>query len=97
MPPCFLRPDEGERRHAAADAKPTSKTLLAIDGNLIPTSVYAEGSRLICRVYEPYGKKPVFSCDYLGKPSVPGICDVADHPAAGLRAWGIANLTFARA
>ena len=92
----LLRPPVAATRLTAADAKPTSKTLLAIDGNLVPTSVYADENRLVCRAYEAYGKKPAFSCDYLGEPSVPGICDVADKPTAGLRAWGIANLTFAR-
>jgi hypothetical protein len=92
----LLRPPVAACRLTAADARPTDKTLLAIDGNLVPTSVYVDGNRLVCRVYETYGKKPTFSCDYLGQSAVPRTCDVADKPADGLRAWGIANLTFGR-
>jgi hypothetical protein len=88
----LLRPPVAVARLCPADAKPTAKTLLAIDGNLIPTSVFAEGNRLVCRVYEPYGKKPEFSLDYLGKPMAPRLCDVANKPVELLRAWSIANL-----
>jgi hypothetical protein len=88
----LLRPPVAATRLCPADTKPTSKTLLAIDGNLIPTSVFADGNRLVCRVYEPYGKHPEFSLQSFGKASVPRICDVAGNPAEAMRAWGIANL-----
>jgi alpha-mannosidase len=91
----LLRPPVAAVRVCPADAKPMSKTLLAIDGNLIPTSVHADGNRLVCRVYEPYGKKPEYSFEYLGKPVAPRLCDVADKPVESLRAWEIANLMLA--
>jgi hypothetical protein len=90
----LLRPPVGVARLCPPDAKPTSKTLLAIDGNLIPTSVFAEGNRLVCRVYEPYGKKPEFSLEHLGKATIPRLCDVADKPVDTLRPWAIANLVL---
>ena len=68
----LLRPPVAAAGVCANDAKPTSKTLLAIDGALVPTSVYADGNRLVCRVYEPYGKKPEFILNHLGKNRGPG-------------------------
>ena len=66
-----------------------------MEGNLIPTSVAADGGRVVCRAYEPYGMQPAFDLRYLGKTVVPKVCDVAGNPAPALRAWGIANLVVA--
>jgi hypothetical protein len=90
----LLLPPVAEARTCPADAKPASKTLLTIDGNLIPTSVFAEGDRLVCRVYEPYGRTPQYSLKYLDNSIVPRLCNVADKPVDSLHALGIANLVL---
>jgi len=88
----LLRPPVAGTRLGPQDGKPTSKFLLSLEGNLIPTSVGADGSRVVCRVYEPDGLRPVFVLRHLGKKIAPQVCDVAGNPATALRAWGIANL-----
>ena len=88
----LLRPPVVQERLAPRDGKPMSNYFLALEGNLIPTSVETDGSRFVCRVYEPYGMQPAFVLRYCGKKLAPQVRDVAGNPAAALRAWGIANL-----
>ena len=88
----LLRPPVAGTRLCPRDGKPTSKILLALEGNLIPTSVEADGSRIVCRVYEPYGVQPALVLKYFGKEVAPQVRNVAGNPATALRAWGIANL-----
>jgi len=91
----LLRPPLAGTRLGPRDGKPTSEVLLALGGNLIPTSVEADASGIACRVYEPCGTQPDFVLSHLGKQLVPQVRDVAGNPATPLRAWGIANLVIA--
>lgn len=65
---------------------------MTLEGNLIPTSVESDGSRVVCRVYEPYGMQPTFVLRHFGKKVIPQVRDVAGNPTTAPRAWGIANL-----
>jgi len=88
----LLRPPVVQERLGPRDGKPTSKFLLALEGNLIPTSVEADGRRVVCRAYEPYGMQPAFVLRYFGKKVAPQVRDVAGNPTTTLHAWGITNL-----
>lgn len=88
----LLRPPVAAAGTCSSDGKPAAKTLLAIDGPLVPTSVYTDGKRLVCRVYEPYGGKPAFVLKHIGNTAQPAVCDVAGKPVEGMHPWGIANL-----
>jgi hypothetical protein len=91
----LLLPPVAAARVCPADARPISENLLTISGNVIPTSVFADAGRLVCRLYEPNGNKPVFAvkCPF-GNPRTGRVCDVAGKPVDSLKAWGIANLVL---
>jgi hypothetical protein len=91
----LLRPPVAGTRLGPRDGKPAAKCVLALAGNLIPTSVAADGNRVVCRVYEPYGQQPVFVLRHLGQEVAPQVRDVAGNQASAFRAWGIANLVVA--
>jgi alpha-mannosidase len=90
----LLRPPLALRRRSARNDKVRSQTLLALDGDPIPTSVFERDGRLVCRAHEPYGRPPQVTCRLQGVESTPQLCDVAGNPVPAFRPWDIRNLEF---
>lgn len=86
----LLRPPVA--RESSCPPGRVSGVLLSLEGNLIPTSVFSDGKKITCRAYEPYGVKPEWTCNYLGKIISPEICDVAGAKETSIGPWRIANI-----
>jgi hypothetical protein len=59
--------------------------------SMIPSSLFLEGDKLVCRAYESIGNDNPVSVNYIGMNIKPEICDVGDNPA-DIRPWGIYKL-----
>ena len=68
-----------------------SKTL-SITGNVVPTSVFMDGNKLACRMFEPEGKKPVYKVKVNGKEAKTGLTDAAGNKTRTLKPNGIGNI-----
>lgn len=90
----LLRPPVARAARVSQAAMRQSAPALSLKGNLIPTSVFKQDGRLVCRVYEPYGAKPAWTCTYSGKPVTPRVCDAAGNPVKQARPFGIHNLAI---